>query len=730
MIYAHSKKDCTPEDGWQHLDDHLQEVADKAGTSARLFESEEWARAAAWLHDFGKCAPAFQAYLLRQNGLDDSGYDETRMRCVNHSSAGAALAIEKFGPLAGKVLAYLVAGHHAGLPDWHSADTGNAVLSVRLREGEQNLDRIRNRTGILDAAPDDPARPPLWVCPQNMHLWMRMLYSCLVDADFLDTEAFMNKKQAGERSHYPPLNALKVLFDNYMEEKTKNAARTPVNAVRQQVLAACRERARERAGLYALTVPTGGGKTLSGMAFALEHAIARGKTRVIYVIPYTSIIEQTAKELRRIFGDENVIEHHSNLDPEKETQRSRLAAENWDAPIIVTTNVQFFESLYAAKPGRCRKLHNLVDSVVILDEAQLLLPNLLKPCVDAMNLLTRHFKVTLLLATATQPALPGLDSAAEIITDTQRLYSTLKRTDIQFPTNLHDSDSWEAIAEKLTCHEQVLCIVNTRKDCQTLYNLMPEGTVHLSALMCGQHRSAVIETIKERLALGEPVRVISTQLVEAGVDMDFPVVYRALAGLDSITQAAGRCNREGKLNKLGRLGEVHVFIPPEPSPRGLLRKGEDTCRVLLSIPGVDLEAPDVFKRYFSLFYESVNDLGNDYEDWLVRDVNPGIAIQFRTAADHFRLIDDRAYRPVLVQYKGSEKLLDTLRIIGPKRNLMRQLQRYTVNVPAAMAHRLLNDGIFEEIQPGIYAQAFPSLYDEITGLKIYASNPDPEDLCV
>ena len=223
MIYAHSKKDCTPEDGWQHLDDHLQEVADKAGTSARLFESEEWARAAAWLHDFGKCAPAFQAYLLRQNGLDDSGYDETRMRCVNHSSAGAALAIEKFGPLAGKVLAYLVAGHHAGLPDWHSADTGNAVLSVRLREGEQNLDRIRNRTDILDAAPDDPARPPLWVCPQNMHLWMRMLYSCLVDADFLDTEAFMNQKQAGERSHYPPLNALKELFDNYMEEQTGKA---------------------------------------------------------------------------------------------------------------------------------------------------------------------------------------------------------------------------------------------------------------------------------------------------------------------------------------------------------------------------------------------------------------------------------------------------------------------------------------------------------------------------
>lgn len=728
--YAHSKEGICPGTGWQHLVDHLEGVADKAGTFAALFESENWARVAAWLHDFGKCDPAFQAYLLRENGLDDTGYDETGMGRVNHSSAGAALAIEKYGVLCGKTLAYLVAGHHAGLPDWYSADTGNAALSVRLGEGKQNLERIRNMTDILAAAPDVPAGPPSWMRPKNMHLWMRVLYSCLVDADFLDTEAFMNQKQSGERSQYPLLNELKELFDRYMEEKIKEAPNTPVNAMRKQVLDACRERANESSGLFSLTVPTGGGKTLSGMAFALEHALTHGKTRIIYVIPYTSIIEQTAKELRRIFGDENVIEHHSNLAPEKETQRSRLAAENWDAPIIVTTNVQFFESLYAAKPGRCRKLHNIVNSVVILDEAQLLPPNLLKPCVDAMNLLTRHFKVTLLLATATQPALPGLDPATEIVTDTQRLYSTLKRTDIQFPKDLQTSDTWEAIAEKLMCHEQVLCIVNTRKDCLTLYNLMPEGVIHLSALMCGQHRSMVIETIKEHLAMGNPIRVVSTQLVEAGVDMDFPVVYRALAGLDSITQAAGRCNREGKLNTQGRLGEVRVFVPPKPAPKGLLRKGEDTCRVLLSMPHVDLEAPDVFQQYFSLFYANVNNLGSEYQDWLVLDVNPDIAIQFRTAADHFRLIDDRAYRPVLVRYGDSPELLDRLRIIGPKRDIMRPLQRYTVNVPAALAHKLLQDGAFEEIQPGILSQAFPSLYDEKTGLNIYANNPDPEDLCV
>ncbi|NLV46327.1 MAG: CRISPR-associated helicase Cas3' [Candidatus Hydrogenedentes bacterium] len=728
--YAHSKEGCTPESGWQPLQEHLQGVAEKAGLYAALFGSEDWAKTAAWLHDFGKSDPAFQAYLLRENGLDDTGYDETGRGRINHSSAGAALSIEKLGQHVGKVLAYLVAGHHAGLPDWHSSDTGNAALSLRLREGEDNLNHIREKADMVHFSLDESTRPPCWANSENFHLWMRMLYSCLVDADYLDTEAFMNGNLAGERAQFPALDVLKASFDAYMTEKVRNAATTPVNEIRQHILTACRERAKEPPGLFSLTVPTGGGKTLSGMAFALEHAIRHGKTRIIYVIPYTSIIEQTARELKRIFGDESVVEHHSNLNPEVETQRSILAAENWDAPIIVTTNVQFFESLYAAKPGRCRKIHNLVNSVVILDEAQLLPPNLLKPCVDVINLLTRYFKVTLLLATATQPSLPGLDTTVEIMPDTASLYSSLKRTNILFPDNLNNSTTWEEIAADLCRHEQVLCIVNTRKDCLTLYNLLPEGAIHLSALMCGEHRSLVIDDIKRQLQAEKPVKVVSTQLVEAGVDMDFPVVYRALSGLDSIAQAAGRCNREGKLNEQGRLGEVHVFVPPTPAPRGLLRKGEDTSRSLFASLGFDMDAPDIFQRYFSLFYARVNDLGNEYYEWLVRDVNPGIALHFRTAAEHFRLIDDRAYRPVLVQYGGNEKLLNTLRIIGPKRDVMRKLQRYTVNVPVSMAHRLASDGIFEEIYMGIFAQAFPSLYDDKTGLNIYASNPDPEDLCI
>jgi CRISPR-associated endonuclease/helicase Cas3 len=349
-----------------------------------------------------------------------------------------------------------------------------------------------------------------------------------------------------------------------MEEKTAQAPPTPVNVIRKEVLTACREAARDAAGLYSLTVPTGGGKTLSGLAFALEHAVRHGKSRIVYVIAYTSIIEQTAQVLSEIFGPENVVEHHSNLAPERETERSRLASENWDAPILVTTNVQFFESLYAARSSRCRKLHNLVNSVVILDEAQLLPPELLTPCVDVLNHLTRHYGVTVLLSTATQPALPGLDPAREIVPDKIRLYETLKRTEIRFPDSLQEPTDWETVAEELRRHEQALCVVNTRRDCYDLFRLMPEGTIHLSALMCGEHRSQVIAEIKRHLKEGAPCRVISTQLVEGGVDLDFPVVYRALAGLDSIAQAAGRCNREGRLNAEGRLGVVRVFVPPKP----------------------------------------------------------------------------------------------------------------------------------------------------------------------
>jgi len=720
--YAHSLEGRPPSE-WQPLEEHLKNVAKKAEKCAAKFQSADWAWNAAWLHDLGKAADEFQAYLLRENSLDDSEYDGRGRGRVNHSSAGAAFAEEIFGPIIGVINAYLAAGHHAGLPDFYPSDTGRAALQVRLEEGKENLSRLRSISVEFGKQLRREIKSPTFVKPDNFHLWVRMLFSCLVDADFLDTEEFMNPEEAKARGKYPTLTELKGLFDIHMNKMVSESPATPVNAARQEVLAACRDAAQRKPGLFSLTVPTGGGKTLSGMAFALDHAVRYGKSRILYVIPYTSIIEQTATILADIFGIENIVEHHSNLDPDKETQRSRLAAENWDAPVIVTTNVQFFESLYAAKSSRCRKLHNIINSVVILDEAQLLPPELLDPCVEVVNQLVRHYGVTMVLATATQPALSKLDLPRKIITNSAALYKRLKRTEIVPPQNLNKCSRWEDIADRLQQHDQVLCVVNTRRDCYELYKLMPHGTIHLSALMCGAHRSGVIQDIKQRRKDGLTTRVISTQLIEAGVDIDFPVVYRALAGLDSIAQAGGRCNREGKLNAEGRLGNVHVFVSPKQAPRGLLLKGENTTRELFSLPDFNPQNPDEFTRYFNLFYSKVNDTGTRFKDWLQKDVPK---VQFRTAGNEFRLIDDQAQQPVFVNFGDSGKWLDELRRIGPKRQNMRKLQRYSVNLSRKDFEKAKTDGLLEEVWPGLWC--WIGRYDQHHGLDLFGSGWAPEDL--
>lgn len=723
-FYAHSKEG-RPKEEWQLLEEHLKNVAEKAGKCAAKFQSSNWAWNAAWLHDLGKAADEFQAYLLRENSLDDSEYDGTGHGRVNHSSAGAAFAEEILDPIIGRAIAYIAAGHHAGLPDFYSAETGRAALQIRFAEGKENLRRIRTAADEFGKQLRHITKPPTFVKSDNFHLWVRLLFSCLVDADFLDTEEFMNPEQAKGRGGYTTLAELKPIFDRHMQVMASEAPNTPVNAARQEVLVACKNAAKQEPGLFSLTVPTGGGKTLSAMAFALDHAVNYGKNRIIYVIPYTSIIEQTAKILADIFGVENVIEHHSNLDPDKETQRSRLASENWDAPVIVTTNVQFFESLYAAKSSRCRKLHNIINSVVILDEAQLLPPELLDPCVEVINQLTRHYGVTMLHATATQPALPKLDQPREIIANPSGLYERLKRTEVITPQNLNNSSRWEDIAERLQQHSQALCVVNTRRDCYDLYKLMPDGTIHLSALMCGEHRSEKIQEIKQKLKKGLPTCVISTQLVEAGVDIDFPVVYRALAGLDSIAQAGGRCNREGKLNAEGRLGEVYVFVPPKPAPRGLLLKGENTSRELFSLPGFNPQTPEEFTRYFNLFYSKVNDTGSRFKEWLQKDV-PNV--QFRTAGNEFQLIDDQAQQSVFVKFEDSGKWLDELRCIGPKRQNMRKLQRFTVNLSKKDFEKARFDGLVEEVWQGFWC--WIGCYDPCHGLDLFGRGWAPEDLMI
>ncbi|MDR2463470.1 MAG: CRISPR-associated endonuclease Cas3'' [Verrucomicrobiales bacterium] len=669
-LFAHSLEGA-PTDRWQTLEEHSRNVAELAEKFAAGFDSGEWARAAGWLHDLGKMSPRFQKYLAEQNELDTADYDVSVSGRVNHSSAGAAFAEEHF-KTSGKLLAYLIAGHHAGLTDYYENTAGNGSLRARLEEGRENLREISAAVAELrKLMVGGELKPPKFVKKENCHLWLRMVFSCLTDADFLDTERFMNSSQAEQRGGFESLTVIKQRLDAALEKMSGAAG--VVNGERRKVLAACRVAALRKPGLFTLTVPTGGGKTLSATAFALDHALRHGQRRVIYVIPYTSIIEQTAKVLSDICGPDNVVEHHSNIAEERQTLRSQLASENWDAPLIVTTNVQFFESLYASKPGRCRKLHNLADSVIILDEAQLLPPQWLKFCARAIDELVRNYGATVMLSTATQPALPL--TAREIIADPPALFTALKRTTIHWPPVLTERKSWDDVATQLAQQRQALCIVNTRRDALELHEKIRAASpaaVHLSASMCGVHRSRIIGEIKEKLRTGEPLTVVSTQLVECGVDVDFPVVYRAFAGLDSIEQAAGRCNREGKLPD----GSVYVFMPPRPAPRGLLRKSEDTLIELLADKNFDRESPARFAKYFRLFYGRVDDADSEA---LFKELIPDpltMNFAFRHVAEKFKLIDD-AYQPVLVRYDAdSEDLIRRLERAGPNRELMRKLQRH------------------------------------------------------
>jgi CRISPR-associated endonuclease/helicase Cas3 len=743
-VLAHVRQDKNG--NWEEhaLDEHLKEVARRAGKAAQAFDSEDWARLAGLWHDLGKYSAEFQEYIKKASGYYDAeAHIEGAPGRVDHSTAGAIHAIRQLG-VHGHILAYLIAGHHAGLADWYSAETGGKALSIRLG-AEQNylFDRIPAQDipqEILTQA--RPSTKPRGGA-DGLHLWLRILFSCLVDADFLDTEAFMDGDKAAARSGYRDLTSLLTDFDLYMAKKSTSAASTPVNVIRADILRQCREKSTLDPGLFSLTVPTGGGKTLSGMAFALQHAMQHKKRRIIYVIPYTSIIEQTVGIFREIFGS-NVIEHHANFDPDKEDARSRLAAENWDAPIIVTTNVQFFESLFAARTSRCRKLHNIVNSVVVLDEAQLLPPEFLQPIADVMNQLTNHYGVTFVLSTATQPALGsfqsfgnapfrGLDNVSEIMDDPDVLYQKLKRVEVTVPDDLQTPRDWESVAAELLQYPSVLCIVSRRDDARELHRLMTsneEGkdTLHLSALMCGEHRSEVIADIKARLKRNEPVRVISTQLVEAGVDVDFSVVYRALAGLDSIAQAAGRCNREGKQDNLGR---VVVFVPPKPAPPGLLRQAAQISVSLLSKDTSNILGRDLAKQFFEHLYVRAPSLDkHGIHELLTQDAHE-CQIQFRTVAEKFRLIDDSTYQTILVRYGDSHELLDKLEIEGPHRKLMRKLQRYSVNIPKRIFAQLESQGDVQECEklPGIFVQVGNKLYDKSLGVVIDSSIA-PDELVV
>jgi len=710
--------------------EHLTGTSILAESFAKKFNNPEWGRLLGLWHDLGKYSLEFQEYIRVNSGYEE---DDQKRSKTDHTSAAAILSKEIYKGL-WPPIAYCIAGHHAGLHNWLPELGVSGDLSERLKK-QEFLDKVRSMipNELLEKITLNlPIRKP--IDTKQMHLWIRMLFSCLVDADYLDTERFMNPESFARRGKYDSLNELKSRFDIHIEKMVKTAPITTVNSIRSKILKDCIASGNLEPGFFSITVPTGGGKTLSSIAWALVHALKFNKTRIIFAIPYTSIITQTAQIYRSIFGDDNVIEHHSNIDENTNTQERKLAAENWDAPIVVTTNVQLFESLFSNKTSRCRKLHNLVNSIIILDEAQMLPPEFLRPILMSLKGLVDDYSVSVLFSTATQPALTGqiggkgqfsfegiaANSVREIVHDVDELAFDLKRVEIKIPDNTNETIDWSTIADELQEHEQVLCVVNTRNQCRELHELMPEGTLHLSRLMCTAHIMDVIDEIKLRLKENKPVRVISTQLIEAGVDIDFPVVYRAIAGLDSIAQCAGRCNREGKLNKVNRLGLMKVFVPSKGTAIGLMRKGADTFKEMLlnrSENESSLLEPMAFLEYFRLFYSKIDNFDKaNIGDSLWKDAI-SMKFQFATAARDFRLIDDKNAQTILVEYKNGNDLIQLLKRKGPELWLMRRLQRYTVSVNESDFAEIRKAGLIIELH-GCWIQDYQKLYNQHSGLQL------------
>lgn len=735
------------ESGNEHLLlKHLQDVAALAKEFASPFGGGDWAYVAGLLHDLGKYAAGFQRMLSTANGyaahIESDGIDER-----DHSTAGAIHASlrAKLGGL-GKQIAFAIAGHHAGLSDQSSLDD-------RLQlPNKQKLYESALRGGaaeVLSVTPPGrltPAGLKTEDIKRFLDLWTRMIFSSLCDADFLDTERFFQQDKSTQRTQGPGLCELAHKLASSMELLEQKALEqeslpSEVNRVRREIRLACEQSAKKPQGVFSLTVPTGGGKTLAAMTFALAHAREHGLQRVIVAIPYTSIIEQNAKVYRDVFGEDAVLEHHSALGPDQETPRSRIASDNWDAPIVVTTTVQLFESLFGNRPGVCRKLHRLVRSVIILDEAQTLPPALLAPTLDLLDQLVRFFSVSVVFSTATQPAfsrsrLPQLPGSGpqigfakieEIVPSEVRAFERLRRTRTIWG-DTEKATPYTAVAQELAALPDVLAIVHRRDDARTLCQLVDKElnhteTLHLSALMCPQHRSQVLEQIKERKRRNEPVRLVATQLVEAGVDLDFAVVYRTLAGLDSLAQAAGRCNREGKQTQLG---ELRVFLAETKPPPGVPRQAMAVTIELLrgGVPP-DLQQAEPFHAYFSRLY-SVNDLD---AKGILSDRE---AFRFQTVAQKFRLIEDGFSAPLVIPFEAGAKHLEQLRKTQPSRWLLRRLQPYTISISQSLRDVWLQKQIVEDIH-GVIALRSQSMnaYDSRFGLvPARMGTVDPASLCV
>lgn len=744
MFLAHIAEDGREE----AVEEHLRAVADRAADFAACFDSEGWAYNMGALHDIGKYTDAFQRR-IKENGPR-----------VDHSTAGASV-LAASGDL-GTLLAYAIAGHHAGLPD--GCPTGeNTRRGTEESTLEKRLMRFNDASSsdvtwlsripverLELRGPRNMPRPLVGIRERSGYragFWVRMMFSCLVDADFLATEEFMQgdtRKSLSCASTGELRDALEGKLSVFYPP------RTSLNELRCRILDDCRAAATGRPGFYALTVPTGGGKTLGSLRFALSQAAQSDYpgARVIYAVPYTSIIEQNADVIRGMIGQGQVLEHHSGFDfdsvdegadGQKPTaaedggrsadlgETLRLAAENWDAPVVVTTNVQLFESIYSNRASKCRKLHNLANSVIVLDEAQMLPVEYLKPCLAALEELVKHYGCTVVFCTATQPALSGitesLSKPIEISRAGLESFETLRRVTYRLEGALDDAQ----LVERLRDEKQALCILDNRKQTRAVFELLDDGDAyHLSTLMYPEHRRAVISGIRQRLKDGLPCRVISTSLVEAGVDLDFPVVYRAMSGLDSIVQAAGRCNRNDTRSCAESL--VHIFEPDGSyrRPREVSQRAAIGQSVLrdLGLPeegdgllDVDLGSPEIMEEYFKRLYDIRRD-GMDKVGAYKRMANERGgwgSYPFRSVAEDFKLIES-ADCSVIVPNEAIEEEIERLREGIASRGAMRRLRQYSVNVYRTSLQSL--DGSIEQIAEDTFLLINPERYSSTCGLDL------------
>ncbi|MBI2952766.1 MAG: CRISPR-associated helicase Cas3' [Chloroflexi bacterium] len=725
MYYAHSRND----EGNRHdLVEHLRGVAAIAGSIAKDWGVGDLGRLIGLCHDIGKFAPSFQEYLL-SNEAKNSG----RRRSPDHKRAGAKYITGRKGLQA---LALLVQGHHGGLENLSDLKAWIGEPGVQEVVGEvlasaaaaiAELDDVAKGVGLPQYALRDPSAG---------EMFLRLLFSALVDADFLDTERHFQSGRAAYRGMSVAIPELWARF----EQDQRRFGGDPVGQVgqtRAEIYNACLQAAEQPPGVFRLTVPTGGGKTRSAMAFALRHAMRHGHHRVVVAVPFVSITEQTAEVFREMFGRDDsgnpiVLEHHSGVERRDGGENdfdemwTRLAAENWDAPVVVTTTVQLFESLFANTPSRCRKVHALAKSVIILDEAQALPPHLLRPILDALAQFCRHYGATVVISTATQPAFEAIPAfrdvpATEIAPDLSRFFTSLKRVDYRWLTER--PLGWEEVAEVARGERQVLMVLNTKKAALALLDALgDDDALHLSTLLCGAHRRAVIAEVRRRLAVGERCRLVSTQVVEAGVDLDFPLVLRELGPLDSIIQAAGRCNREGRLER----GRVVVFRAADGgTPRGAYRTATGVTEALLEGSDLDPDSPVACHKYFRQLFATVETDREGIQGLRARFDYPEVAARFR-------MIDD-ATQSVAVIYGGAKEerttraLLDRLRDGGPEaRTILRRLQPYLVSVRTREAERFRRQGLIAPVTGDL--GEWLGKYDSVRGLT--GDGPDPDVLVV